>query len=141
MRPNEITFHCKSKQIKDDLAKYGVVPRTSLISYLPFDMIPDDLIHHMIRGTFDGNGWITYTDKTHNIGYCAGNERIVTEFRDWLVFKLGVYNVKVIQFGEHQFSCEWSSIKDIITICNYIYEDKMDCFLKRKFNKFMMIPS
>lgn len=140
-RPNEITFHFKSKQVKDDLAKYGVVPRKSLISYLPIDMIPDDLIHHMIRGTFDGNGWITCTDKTKNIGYCAGNERIVTEFRDWLVFKLGVYNVKVIQFGEHQFSCEWDSIKDIIAICNYIYKDKQDCFLKRKYNKFMIISS
>lgn len=140
-RPNEITFHCKSKQIKDDLAKYGVVPRKSLISYLPFDMIPDDLIHHMIRGTFDGNGYISVTEKTHVIGYCAGNERIVTEYRDWLVFKLGVNKIKVSQFEEHGFSCTWSSIKDIIAICNYIYKDKQDCYLRRKYNKFMIISS
>lgn len=137
-RPNLITMHFKSKQIKNDLSKYGVVPRKSLTTYMP--ILSDKLMPHLIRGLFDGNGWITSSSYS-SIGYCAGNERIVTEFKDWLVNKLSVYNVKIMHTNENVYQCSWGSRNDIIKIGNYMYLDKKDCFLRRKYNKFMIISS
>lgn len=39
------------------LAKYGVVPRKSHITYLPLN-IPKEMFSHLIRGIFDGDGSI-----------------------------------------------------------------------------------
>ena len=66
---------------------------------------------------------------------------MVTDFKDWLVNTLNVYNVKIIHSKEHVYQCSWSSYNDIIKIGNYMYEDKRDCYLRRKFNKFMIISS
>ena len=137
-RPNEVTFHCKSRELLDDLAKYGVVPRKTYNNYIP--QINEYLLHHLIRGTFDANGWISY--KSKQLGYCAGNSRIVTDFRDILVSRIGVYPVKIIQSGEHTFQCSWGSESDIMKIFMYMYQYGFnECFLQRKFEKFWKIPS
>jgi hypothetical protein len=37
------------------------------------------------------------------------------------------------------WSCQWSSKKDILKIGQYIYQNKQDCYLKRKYNNFLQI--
>ncbi len=60
-----------SKVMSDKLEEiYGIKPRkTRDINFtFPFDKIPNDLIHHFIRGFFDGDGWITEYSKDSNGG-------------------------------------------------------------------------
>lgn len=57
-----VTF--SSSQIKKDLIKLGCVPAKSLILTFPTpDQVPDHLLHHFIRGHFDGDGCITGSQK------------------------------------------------------------------------------
>lgn len=141
-RPNEITFHCKSKQMKDDLAQYGVVPRKTFISYIP-NWIDPNLMNHLLRGTFDGNGCISYnltSDKKYwSLSYCAGNYMVVKNFRDWISLSTGARLANIRQDDIHRFSCSWGKLSDIIRICTYLYTDKCDCFLIRKYNKFVAL--
>ena len=56
-----------NKHLWETLNSYGCVPNKSLILKFPNESIFTDksLIRHFIRGYFDGDGCITYTDKTH----------------------------------------------------------------------------
>ena len=130
----EVTFRLKNRQWVSALAKYGVVPRKTFISYLP--SISDELMPHMLRGLIDGDGWISY--KSHQLGFC-GNETIVTEVRDFLVSTLNVYNVAVIHPRENLYQVTWASKHDIFVICKYLYNDKQNYYLKRKYDNYLTI--
>lgn len=88
---------------------------------------------HLIRGLIDGDGWISF--KGRQIGYC-GNKECVTYLRDYLVENLNVYKVKVLNIKKNLWQVVWCSKKDIQLIGDYIYKDKQDCFLQRKYDNF-----
>lgn len=133
-RHSERTFQLRSKKWKDDLAKYGVIPRKTFISEMP--ILSTDMMSHLIRGMIDGDGWISF--KSHQIGFC-GNEKTVTQLKEYLVKTLNVYNVKVIHANENLWQVTWASKTDIKKIGNYIYQNKDNCFLTRKYNNFLQI--
>lgn len=130
----ESVFKVKSKKMKNDLAQYGVTPRKGQTVYLP--KLDEVFMPHLIRGLLDGNGSISY--KSHYVYFC-GNKIIVTQLKNYLVNRLGVYNVKIMQPEWNLCACQWGSQKDIIKIGNFIYKDKQDCYLKRKFKNFQII--
>lgn len=45
-----------SKEMVNDLSKYGVVQNKTKTSFIP--NIPEDLIRHFLRGYFDGDGYV-----------------------------------------------------------------------------------
>lgn len=56
-KSSRITF--KDNEISQDLIKLGCVPNKSLILTFPTEnQVPNHLIHHFIRGYFDGDGCI-----------------------------------------------------------------------------------
>lgn len=132
----EATIKFKSKELKEDLKQYGIIPnKTKYPMSIP--NINESLIPHFIRGLIDGDGWISAKGK--QIGFC-GCEQLVTEVRDFLVKKLNIYNVKVSHTDVNVWQACWSAEKDMESIGNYIYKDKNDCYLKRKYQNFMEIP-
>lgn len=131
---NERTFQLRSSKWKKDLAKYTVVPQKTFISEMP--IIEEEMMPHLIRGMIDGDGWITY--KGHAIGFC-GNEKTVTQLKQYLVKKLNIYDVKVLHPRKNLWQIGWASKKDIEKIGNFIYKDKDIFYLKRKYNNFLKI--
>ena len=117
---HEFTFHVKNKHWKEALSKYGVVPQKTGKEYLPL-LEDEKLMPHLLRGIIDGDGWIS--SASHQIGLC-GNEKFITQVRDYFVKELNVYPVKVLQTQEKLWQITWASQKDIISICNFIYQDK-----------------
>ena len=124
----------RSNIMAEDLAKYGVVPQKTSISEMP--VLSTDMMPHLIRGMIDGDGWISF--NSHQIGFC-GNEKTVNQLKDYLVKTLNVYDVKVIHASENLWQITWASQKDIEKIGNYIYQNKDNCFLSRKYNNFLQI--
>lgn len=52
----------RSQKTVDDLKQLGCIERKSLILKFPTEeQVPFDLLHHFIRGYFDGDGSIFYT--------------------------------------------------------------------------------
>lgn len=133
-RHSERTFQLRSKKWKDDLAKYGIVPQKTSISEMP--ILSADMMPHLIRGMIDGDGWISF--NSHQIGFC-GNEKTVNQLKEYLVKTLNVYDVKKIHARENLWQVTWASQTDIEKIGNYIYQNKDNCFLSRKYNNFLQI--
>lgn len=131
---SERTFQLRSKKWKNDLAKYGVVPQKTSISEMP--ILSTNMMPHLIRGMIDGDGWISF--KSHQIGFC-GNEKTVTQLKEYLVKTLNVYDVSVIRASKNLWQVTWASKRDIEKIGNYIYQNKDNCFLTRKYNNFLQI--
>lgn len=82
----------------------------------------------------DGDGWITV--KGNQIGFC-GTEKCVTQVRNYLVSMLGVYKVSVIHQGINVWQISWSGKEDIKKIGEFIYKDRNDCFLERKYLNYL----
>lgn len=128
------TFQVKRKRWVEDLERYGVVQHKTEKTYLP--ILEEDIMPHLIRGLIDGDGWISY--KSHSIGFC-GSERLVTELRDFICSNLGVYPVKVLKVEDRLWQINWASLRDVEKIGNYLYNNKRDCYLERKFDNFKKI--
>ena len=128
------TFSVKRKKWVSDLSQYGMMPNKTHKTYLP--KLDEEYMPHLIRGMIDGDGWISY--KSHQLGFC-GTEQCVAQIRDYLSEKLNVYKVKILQTGPHLWQITWASIKDIEKIGKFLYENKKDCYLKRKLENFNKI--
>lgn len=131
---SERTFQLRSKKWKDDLAKYGVIPQKTFSCEIP--VLSENMMPHLIRGMIDGDGWIS--EKSHQIGFC-GNEKTVNQLKAYLVKTLNIYDVKVIHTETNLWQVTWASQKDILKIGNYIYQNKDNCYLTRKYNNFLQI--
>lgn len=60
----QVLLNVDRKKVADDLIKLGVVPNKSLVIAFPsFDVVPENLISHFVRGVFDGDGSISITKK------------------------------------------------------------------------------
>ena len=126
-----------SSKIYDDLIKLGVTPRKSKegIDFIP--KISEDLISHFIRGYFDGDG---IAKKEGYIGFC-GDLKIIQYIKSQLVAKCNVKtNTITYNKANHIYYIQWSSKKDIQSIFNYLYKDKSDLYLKRKYKKIKNRP-
>ncbi|MCD6318421.1 hypothetical protein J7M02_05090 [Candidatus Aerophobetes bacterium] len=58
-----------SKKLIHDLAKYGIIPRKSYKERFP-ENIPNELVHHFMRGVFDGDGHvgINHNEEAFQVG-------------------------------------------------------------------------
>lgn len=127
-----------SQKMADDLAKYGVVPRKSLISTLPI-LDNSGMMRHLIRGIFDGDGsischWSPNTGKhMHKVTFC-GSRTIVEQIHEYLTNELDLGNRKPYHY-ETWSMISWNSISDIQKLNHYMYSDAT-IYLTRKRYKF-----
>ena len=55
-RQNQNSLLISSKEIVDDLKTLGVKNNKSFDAHIPFSKIPSELLRHVVRGIFDGDG-------------------------------------------------------------------------------------
>lgn len=135
-----------------DLINLGCVPAKSLILQFPNkDILPDRYIRDFIRGYFDGDGGVSYTEgkaynsqrgkiymQHHYRCYFCGNEQFLLELK-----KILEQNGIVVSDLERDKRSKAVNIylygkENIENFKNYIYTD--DCvFLIRKRNKFNFV--
>lgn len=129
-----VAFSVKREKWTNDLAKFGIIPNKTFIVELP--ILSENVMSHFIRGLIDGDGWIS--EKGKQIGFC-GNEKCVTQLRDYLCSKLDISIPKIIHPDTNLWQITWHKKNDIRTICEFIYKDKNDCFLKRKYDNYLKL--
>lgn len=134
-----------SQKMCQDLMKLGMIPRKSLVLQFPTsEQVPNELIHHFIRGYFDGDGTITFSkrsDKHGNIkrniyfslvsslGFCQSISDILLEKFNVKVKVSHIKNnrIKKLTVGGN---------KQVIAIFDWLYKNCNIC-LDRKKNKFV----
>ena len=149
-KPNSVEYKIViiSNKIVSDVEKLGVVPnKTFLLDTIP--QMTEDLIHHFIRGYFDGDGSIFYHKQQGGYGgnkkyyynilgvSICGTKKFLTTIKNQLPF---IKDTDKILYKEKRLSSDtWTlkmfSNKRSINFYNYIY-DNANYFLERKKFKF-----
>lgn len=130
-----------SEKTVNDLIVKGVVEhKTNILTFPTEEQVPKHLIHHFIRGYFDGDGCIT---KYEFRGY----DRYKTSFVGTYQFLQSInnivyenYNIKIPKLHkrkkEHEvYSLEYASNKRSKILYEFMYKDAT-IYLNRKYNKF-----
>lgn len=121
-----------SKKIKEDLIKNGCIPNKCQLIKLP--NIDDYLIHHFIRGFFDGDGSIVI-DKYNNKRFSlTSNYEFLDEIQNILIKKCNLKKIKICKVY-NSFTLHYGGNKSCERIKDFLYEDS-NFFLERKRNKF-----
>ena len=127
------TLSIGCKQLTDDLKKHGVIERKSLILQPP--QISDDFIYDWIRGYFDGDGSISYSQK-NNRWQC--NCISTKEILEWMQEKLNIQNTKPFQAkrkesNEKCWTLHWNGRLNCLSTMNLIYKNNTaKIYLTRK---------
>lgn len=123
-------FSIHSRVMTKDLEKWGIIPnKTGKESFPNIDKkyYPD-----FIRGYFDGDG---IAKSNGYIGFC-GSYDIINEIKNELLKHCDVKNNKItFNKTNHIYYIQWASKKDRYNIFNYLYNNKQDLYLKRKYEK------
>lgn len=135
----------RSNIMAEDLAKYGVVPRKSYSTYLP--QISKEMMPHLIRGIFDGDGSIIakpnpnndgHNRFLHSISFC-GTHQLMEDISNCILENLGI-KATVYDYKDRNLSeLKIQSIHNIAKIGYWIYINAT-IFLNRKkdiFNDFL----
>lgn len=120
------------KAICENLSQYNVVPNKS-DSLTDIYILPENLMHHYIRGLFDGDGVASKSRESIRIGFCAKRKEFVESYQSFLCKTLFMKKNKIFNTGGC-FQCSWGAKADIEKFYNYIYKDAT-IFLGRKKNK------
>lgn len=125
-----------NKQIHSDLIKHGCFPNKSLsLSFPSAGTVPDKLIHHFMRGYFDGDGCVCKS------GYgsfsITGTADFVTKYRQKLIHALSLKTNKIYQRDKTKNTCtvRYNGYKNLQAIYDFLYNDA-DLFLTRKYKSF-----
>lgn len=154
---NIVKLQFSSVTIAKDIIDKGCVPnKTKILRFPTEEQVPNHLIHHFIRGVFDGDGsvWegkrkiMTVKDKTRKEGY---RDRIVHNVKFNIT---GTYSmmsniqnilINILSFKQNKLNTsknidncvqlEYSGRGQMKKFYSYIYKDAT-VFIKRKKKKF-----
>lgn len=127
---------CSNKHV-EKLGEFGIYPRKSLkVGVSDFFLKNnDDLFWHLLRGIFDGNGSFV-TNKTYggNFSICGSYDTCFALAKK-LKEDFDIGNGRVF-FHRGVYIFRISAYKDILKLFRFMYKDKDNLFLKRKYEKF-----
>jgi hypothetical protein len=124
-----------------DLVGHGLVPNKSLTINFPApEILSPHLVHHFIRGYFDGNGTVFLMAGERKRGRVAivGPRPLIYPLKDILAAS-GVGSSEIAQQGKI-YKLIISDQNDVCRFANYVYHDA-DFFLRRKRDKFEAMSS
>ncbi len=126
-----------------DLIDKGVTPRKTMTLRFP-DKIPPHLVHHFIRGYFDGDGCITTNGSGHGSWSLTGTEQFLISTQNILIENCGLSRTKFTQRRKNNNVIKtmlYFGNGNITKLYNYLYNNstiwmdrkkiKMEQFCKR----------
>ena len=137
-RKPQVMIRINSFRIVDALAKYGVGPRKTYAD-IQIPNIDESLVHHVIRGYFDGDGCIcirlTGKDKGHAaISICNGSDSILKSINSFIPEGIKTS----ILYPKNCATLNIRSQNHIIEFGKYMYKDA-NFYLQRKKDKFDLV--
>ena len=131
----QVKLVCRSQKTVNDLIDKGVLKGKSLILKPP-TKVPQPLIHHFIRGFFDGDGSLMrYQNK--NCKHISFGISFTTtyEMAKWLQEILNMGNI----FPEKRHEATWyysvGGNQQVLQLCHYMY-DNASIWMNRKYERY-----
>lgn len=136
-----VSIMISNKHLTQRLSELGCIEhKTAVLQFPDFNIVPEYLMRHFIRGFFDGDGWVSVLKNTTapSIGF-VGMESFIIPLSQYLISKLDLTPVKHSRKKNAKtIEIDWCSLVDVERIFNFLYNDS-NIFLQRKFdllNKF-----
>lgn len=133
---NAIEYRFSSKQIKEDLAKYSIIPRKTYTG-ITMKNIPNKYKLAFIKGYYDGDGSVSINQKTKQVAVkiVSYKEEILKEFQEIIQQKSYIY---MYTRDQHTlYSLELSTLPSL-KFLKEIYSLNTPC-LQRKYDKYLEI--
>lgn len=115
-----------SKEMVNDLIKLGCFPNKTFT--LQFPDIEKELVHHFMRGYFDGDGSI-YNGKQKN-WYILGNYDFLKEYQKKLIEEADLNKIKIHK-KKNIYSLSYGGNLNINKIYNFLYNNS-EIYMERK---------
>lgn len=129
-----------SDEMFDDLVSKGVSEHKTLTLTFPNQsIVPDEMIHHFIRGYFDGDGSFSKAAAHFKLGYMikiCGTREFLESIQD--IFNLKTKLTKRKKDNKNNWTLEIGAQKDVLNFSNTIYQNAT-LFLKRKHDRYQEI--
>lgn len=138
-----VLYIISSKTMINDLATFGCIPRKSLVIRFPsIDLVPTELIHHFMRGYFDGNGCINISERTRSSVSVTSNMEFLDGYQQALNCGISkTTTVKIQQtHSEGMGLFMLGGNQQVLKIYDFLYKDAT-IFLDRKKEKFDILSS
>lgn len=127
-------WHCYSAQIKNDLAKYGIIPKKTGTLMMP-KLLDKKYWKDFIRGYFDGDGSIYKDGSGFRVSITSANIEILEDINNFFIengIKPSSY------YRDHKNFCIKFRSQAAINIYNLLYYPDCLC-LKRKKEKYLQV--
>jgi hypothetical protein len=141
---NHILFKINSKTVSDQLINLGCIPNKSLV--LQFPEIREDLLHHFIRGYFDGDGSLYLKTKSNgHIDYMwqvTSTNKFCIKLREYLAKRQIHATIKLACANSNLVTSTLSvgGNRQVLRLLQFLYQNA-DIFLKRKYDKFIQLKN
>lgn len=135
-----------SKKLTQDLHKLGCIAAKSLILKFPTEaQVPSYLLRHFIRGYFDGDGCLYFNKQRRHCSWYIISTKEFCESVKSVIFKelniVCVVSKAKNNNNSNTFICRVSSRDNVLNIMEWIYKDKQNLFIDRKFLKYILIKN
>lgn len=128
---NVSSIGINSKEIYEDLPKFGIVPNKSKIYKIPEWIKDHPLKSHFMRGILDGDGGFCFKDN-HIQFYIYGTYDELDVYNEILSKECNL-NKNKISKNRGCFTLQYASQQDVINIIKFLYKDA-NIFLDRKYD-------
>lgn len=101
-----------------------------------------DLIRHYIRGYFDGDGCLCFTNKSFGVSFITASRYLCDDLISILndIFIKANTSISVNEFGTTMYRLEIHRISDKIKFLDWIYHD-CNIYLDRKYKKYLKVKN
>ena len=124
-----------SKKICTDLINLHITPRKTGCEIVP-EQVPNELIHHFIRGFFDGDGSIPDI-KCFTFFLCSASYNILEDINDIFINKFNISApIRRRKDREKRFYNYSLYSKNAETVFNWLYSDAT-IYLQRKYDIYL----
>jgi hypothetical protein len=140
------TLEFVNEKLYEDLFSLGVTPRKSLT--LTFPDVPTELVGHFLRGCWDGDGTVHFSNRNkaqHYAGIVSGSREFIQSIADQL-YTEGILNVidhtpiRIHPNGEKSFDIRVKGKQNLGKLFHYLYDGSDSAVrLDRKYLNFISI--
>lgn len=124
-------------KLYDTLYEHGMVSNKTLSLKFP-TCVSKELLHHFIRGVFDGDGCISIKENTTICKFnLCGTKDMMQTIGDIIKNQCNLPRINLRE-SKNLFLLDWGGIHQLRRIKDYLYKDAT-IFLERKYNKFQQL--
>lgn len=127
-----------SSTMYNSLMKIGFSNDKSYDFHIP--SLPSNLIRHYIRGYFDGDGCLCFTNKSFSISFITASHSLYSDLLQILKDNSINANNRIFvnEYGTTMYRPEIYKFNDKLKFLNWIYQDA-NIYLDRKYKKYLKV--